>query len=99
MDEMSAAKCAWEGRLPFLKYASSSALVVIFMVYVASGTLVFSSLVCDDPAREDAILSRTPMGRWGRPEELVGPALFLASEAASFVTGAVLTVDGGYSIM
>ena len=53
----------------------------------------------DDPAREEAILSRTPMRRWGRPEELVGPALFLASEAASFVTGAVLTVDGGYSIM
>lgn len=53
----------------------------------------------EDPARERAILSRTPMGRWGRPEELVGPALFLASEAASFVTGAVLTVDGGYSIM
>ena len=53
----------------------------------------------DDPAREAAILSRTPMGRWGRPEELVGPALFLAGEAASFVTGAVLTVDGGYSIM
>ncbi|MDJ0946422.1 MAG: SDR family oxidoreductase [Kiloniellales bacterium] len=53
----------------------------------------------DDPARESAILSRTPMGRWGRPEELVGPALFLAGEGASFVTGAVLTVDGGYSIM
>ncbi len=53
----------------------------------------------DDPARENAILSRTPMGRWGRPEELVGPALFLAGEGASFVTGAVLTVDGGYSIM
>ena len=53
----------------------------------------------DDPARETAILSRTPMGRWGRPEELVGPALFLAGEGASFVTGAVLTVDGGYSIM
>ena len=53
----------------------------------------------DDSAREEAILSRTPMRRWGRPEELVGPALFLAGEAASFVTGAVLTVDGGYSIM
>lgn len=53
----------------------------------------------EDPTREQAILSRTPMARWGRPEELVGPALFLASEAASFVTGAVLTVDGGYSIM
>ena len=53
----------------------------------------------EDAAREQAILSRTPMKRWGRPEELVGPALFLASDAASFVTGAVLTVDGGYSIM
>lgn len=53
----------------------------------------------DDAGRERAILSRTPMKRWGRPEELVGPALFLASDAASFVTGAVLTVDGGYSIM
>ena len=53
----------------------------------------------EDASRERAILSRTPMKRWGRPEELVGPALFLASDAASFVTGAVLTVDGGYSIM
>ncbi len=53
----------------------------------------------EDPAHDNAILLRTPMGRWGRPEELVGPALFLAGETASFVTGAVLTVDGGYSIM
>ena len=39
------------------------------------------------------------MGRRGEPEELVGPVLFLASEAASFVTGVVLPVDGGYSAM
>jgi NAD(P)-dependent dehydrogenase (short-subunit alcohol dehydrogenase family) len=51
----------------------------------------------DDPARSAPILSRTPFGRWGRPEEIVGPILFLASEAASFVTGAILPVDGGYS--
>ncbi len=52
-----------------------------------------------DEARSRAILERTPMGRWGTPEDLVGPALFLASDAARFVTGAVLAVDGGYSSM
>lgn len=43
-------------------------------------------------------LERTPMRRWGKPDDLAGAALFLASPAADFVTGAVLTVDGGYSI-
>jgi NAD(P)-dependent dehydrogenase (short-subunit alcohol dehydrogenase family) len=52
-----------------------------------------------DPAREAAILGRTPMGRWGEPGDLVGPALFLASPLAGFVTGAVLAVDGGYAAM
>ena len=44
----------------------------------------------------DAILARTPLGRWGDPEDLVGPVLFLCSDAARFVTGEVLRVDGGY---
>jgi NAD(P)-dependent dehydrogenase (short-subunit alcohol dehydrogenase family) len=52
-----------------------------------------------DEARNRAILERTPIGRWGTPEDLVGPALFLASDAAGFVTGAILPVDGGYSVM
>jgi NAD(P)-dependent dehydrogenase (short-subunit alcohol dehydrogenase family) len=52
-----------------------------------------------DEARSRVILDRTPMGRWGTPEDLVGPALFLASDAARFVTGAVLPVDGGYASM
>lgn len=43
------------------------------------------------------IVERTPMGRWGQPIDLAGTALFLASPAAAFLTGAVLPVDGGYT--
>ena len=59
----------------------------------------FTDPVRADETRNRAILQRSPMRRWGTPEELVGPALFLASDAARFVTGAVLPVDGGYSAM
>ncbi|MGB7438873.1 MAG: SDR family oxidoreductase [Candidatus Acidiferrum sp.] len=50
----------------------------------------------DGTARGREFLLRTPMGRFGKVEELVGSAIFLASEAASFVTGTVLQVDGGF---
>ena len=46
----------------------------------------------------DEILARTPANRWGKPDELVGAAIFLASRSADFVTGITLPVDGGYSI-
>jgi len=49
--------------------------------------------------REKAILGHTPMARYGEPSELVGAVLWLASDAASFVTGAEITVDGGFSCM
>lgn len=49
-----------------------------------------------DKARSDAIVARTPFGRWGRPEDVGGAVVFLCSEAAGFITGTVLPVDGGY---
>ncbi len=50
----------------------------------------------DSTPRGQEILLRTPIGRFGRTEELVGAAIYLASDAASFVTGEILVVDGGY---
>src|SRR5262245_43740094 len=52
----------------------------------------------DDPERSRAIVERTPLGRWGRPEDVAGAAVFLCSPAAAFITGVILPVDGGYSI-
>lgn len=52
-----------------------------------------------DPARSGTILERTPMRRWGTPEDVAGPALFLCSPLARFVTGTVLPVDGGYAVV
>ncbi len=46
----------------------------------------------------DEIIMRTPAGRFGRPEELAGAAVFLASQASDFVTGSIVYVDGGYAI-
>ncbi|MEP6146514.1 MAG: SDR family oxidoreductase, partial [Nisaea sp.] len=49
-----------------------------------------------DPERYRQFLTRIPLGRFGDPNELVGPALFLASDMSSYVTGTTLVVDGGY---
>ena len=50
----------------------------------------------DETERGRELLMRTPMRRFGKPEELVGAAVFLASQAAAFITGQTLVVDGGF---
>ena len=52
-----------------------------------------------DPARFQLFLDRIPMQRFAKPEEIVGPAQFLASSAAAYVTGVILPVDGGFLAM
>jgi NAD(P)-dependent dehydrogenase (short-subunit alcohol dehydrogenase family) len=52
----------------------------------------------NDPERKKKVLSRTPLGRLGKPEEVADAALFLVSPSASYITGVVLPVDGGNSI-
>ncbi len=50
----------------------------------------------DDPIRSRALLERIPAGRWGRPEDIAGAVVFLASSASDYVSGVVLPVDGGW---
>lgn len=50
------------------------------------------------PGLNERVLARTAAGRWGRPEDLAGIAVFLASRASDFVTGTAIPVDGGYTI-
>jgi 3-oxoacyl-[acyl-carrier protein] reductase len=66
---------------------------------VAPG-LILSNMTAamkDIPALADPQIDRCPMGRWGTPEDIAPPVLFLASSAAGFITGQTLNVDGGYS--
>ena len=51
----------------------------------------------DDQEHYQAVIKRTP-SRWGNPDDIAGPAIFLASDQAAFITGQTIVVDGGYSI-
>ncbi|MDE3163465.1 MAG: SDR family oxidoreductase, partial [Acidobacteriota bacterium] len=55
-----------------------------------------NATLLDSTPRGQELLLRTPMGRFGQTEELIGAAIYLASDAASFVTGETLVVDGGF---
>jgi 2-deoxy-D-gluconate 3-dehydrogenase len=50
----------------------------------------------EDPVKQAAFMARLPAGRWGTPEDMKGPVVFLASAASDYVTGTVLVVDGGF---
>jgi 2-dehydro-3-deoxy-D-gluconate 5-dehydrogenase len=50
----------------------------------------------NDPERNAAILARIPAGRWGKPDDVKGPIVFLASDASNYINGEILTVDGGW---
>jgi NAD(P)-dependent dehydrogenase (short-subunit alcohol dehydrogenase family) len=65
---------------------------------IAPGVLrtALNAGLLDGTARGQELLLRTPMHRFGNPEELVGAAVFLASDAATFVTGQAIVVDGGF---
>jgi 2-deoxy-D-gluconate 3-dehydrogenase len=62
-------------------------------------TELTSDIPVNQAERYDLISRRIPLGRWGAADELQGAVIFLASPASNYITGAVLTVDGGYSVM
>ena len=101
---------ALAGRAP---YASSKAGIINLTRVLAlewAGTGVTANAICpgafgtemnrqllEDPVKYQEFVKRIPMGRWGEPDELAGAVVFLASDAASYVTGSALFVDGGWT--
>ncbi|SHH82981.1 SDR family oxidoreductase [Pollutimonas bauzanensis] len=67
---------------------------------IAPGTFATetNASLAADPVRGPIVIGRNPLARWGRPDEIAGAAVFLASPSASYVNGHILVVDGGFSV-
>lgn len=103
------------GNLPLVGYGAAKAGIVQLTKSFAAGwakdgirvnavavgcvTSVMTTGFVESPELSKHVTDKTPQGRWGNPEEIAGPILFLCSPAASYVTGATLIADGGYSIV
>ncbi len=98
------------GRAPYCsaKAGVASLTRVLALEWAASGVTVnaicpgpfgteMNKPLLEDPAKYQAFVAKIPMGRWGDLDEIAGAAVFLASPAASFVTGSMLFVDGGWT--
>jgi 3-oxoacyl-[acyl-carrier protein] reductase len=59
-------------------------------------TAINEKMRAEHPDRAKVFVDHTPLGRAGQPEDIVGPAIFLASDMSSYVTGSIVMVDGGY---
>ena len=94
-----AAYCASKGAVDTLtrtlacEWAKSNVLVNAVAPTIVETDLTKSALA--DPAYAKQMKERIPMGKWAMPEDIVGPVVFFASEASSFVTGQILYIDGG----
>ena len=84
-------------RVQAVEWASKGIRVNVFSPGYFENIMSGASDEHSRPEKRKQVLAFTPMGRRGRPEELVGPVVFLASDASSYMTGAVLLVDGGYT--
>ncbi|MDB5337346.1 MAG: 2-deoxy-D-gluconate 3-dehydrogenase [Planctomycetaceae bacterium] len=67
---------------------------------IAPGWIVtpLTQPLVDSPERSQTIIDRTPLKRWGEPQDVTGAVQFLCSPAAAFITGVILPIDGGYSV-
>jgi NAD(P)-dependent dehydrogenase (short-subunit alcohol dehydrogenase family) len=81
-----------------LAYELSSSKVRVNAIAPGFVQTRFASAIIDNPELRAKALERTPLGRVARPEEIAGGAVYLASDAASYLTGHTLVIDGGMTV-